>query len=85
MIYLINNKYYIRVAPLKYTEIDFELKNNDVIIKPTRNKIEANGNMIINEVNFQNEKEKIKYSLLDKDENDSSNDVEETRRYRKRR
>lgn len=85
MIYLINNKYYIRVAPLKYTEIDFELKNNDVIIKPTRNRIEANGNMIIKEVNFQNEKEKIKHSLLDKDENDSSNDVEETRRYRKRR
>lgn len=85
MIYLINNKYYIRVAPLKYTEIDFELKNNNVIIKPTRNRIEANGNMIIKEVNFQNEKEKIKHSLLDKDENDSSNDVEETRRYRKRR
>lgn len=85
MIYLINNKYYIRVAPLKYTEIDFALKNNDVIIKPTRNRIEANGNTIIKEVNFQNEKEKIKHSLLDKDENDSSNDVEETRRYRKRR
>lgn len=85
MIYLINNKYYIRVAPLKYTEINFELKNDDVVIKPTQNRIEANGTMVIKEVNFQNEKEKIKHSLLDKEENNSSDDIKETRRYRKRR
>ena len=41
--------------------------------------------MVIKEVNFQNEKEKIKHSLLDKEENNSSDDIKETRRYRKRR
>ena len=83
MIYLINNKYYIRVAPLKYTEINFELKNDDVVIKPTQNRIEANGNTKITEVNFQNEKEKIKNSLLDNKEKTSN--TEEKRVYRKRR
>lgn len=83
MIYLINDKYYIRVAPLRYTEIDFELKNDDIIIKTTSNRIEANGNTKITEVNFQNEKEKIKNSLLDNKEKTS--DTEEKRVYRKRR
>ena len=83
MIYLINNKYYIRVAPLRYTEISFELKGDDVVIKPTSNRIEANGNTKIIEVNFQNEKEKIKNSLLDNKEKTS--DTEEKRVYRKRR
>lgn len=84
MIYQISNKYYIRVAPLKYTEINFLLKNDDVVIQPTKNKIEATGNMVIKEVNFQKEKETIKQRLLSDTKHDSS-EGETTSRYRKRR
>lgn len=66
MIYQIENKYYIRVAPMKYTEIKFELKNDDVVIVTTQNRIIANGSMQVTEINFQQEKEKIKASLLEK-------------------
>ena len=65
MIYQIGNKYYIRVAPMKYTEVKFILKNDDVVINPTQNKIESNGSMTITEFNFQKEKENIKKSLQD--------------------
>ena len=64
MIYQILNKYYIRVAPIKYTEVKFILKDNDVIIQPTQNRIIVNGDTKIKEINFQQEKENIKASLL---------------------
>lgn len=63
MIYQIDNKYYIRTAPMKYTEIEFLLKGNDVVVKPTHNRILANGHMSIKEINFQTEKDKIKKKL----------------------
>ena len=68
MIYQIKNRYYIRVAPMKYTEVNFVLKNNDVVIQPTENRLISNQDMVIKEINFQNEKEKIKADLLKKDE-----------------
>lgn len=64
MIYQIENKYYIRISPMRYTEIKFLLKDNDVLISPTQNRIIANASMKIKEINFQNEKENIKASLL---------------------
>lgn len=65
MIYQIKDKYYIRVAPMKYTEVKFVLRNDDVVIETTKNRIISNGGMTIKELNFQQEKEKIKASLLD--------------------
>lgn len=75
MIYQIENKYYIRVAPMKYTEVKFVLKNDDVAIEITQNRIIANGNMDIKEINFQQDKEKIKASLLEEPKEASNNSI----------
>lgn len=83
MIYQILNKYYIRVAPRKYTEIKFILKNDDVVIETTSNKLEANGNTVITTFDFQKEKDNIKKELINKQgEEDGSIKIN---KYRKRR
>lgn len=63
MLYIIDNKYYIKVAPMIYKEVEFKLINDDVVIFTTKNKIEVNSKTIINTINFQSEKDKIKESL----------------------
>ena len=86
MIYLIANKYYIKVAPMRYTEIDFFIKNNDVVIQPTKNRIESNSGTKIQEIDFKKEKEKIKRNLLKKDDdNNSDYNGVVTTKHRKRR
>lgn len=65
MLYQIENKYYIRVAPMKYTEVNFIIKNDDVVIQPTQNRILVTGGTKIKELNFQEEKNNIKTSLLE--------------------
>lgn len=75
MIYQIENKYYIRVAPMKYTEVKLVLKNNDVVIETTQNRIIANASMQITEINFQQEKESIKASLLEEPEKTSNSSM----------
>lgn len=86
MLYQIKDKYYIRVAPMKYTEVTFVLKDNDVIIKPTRNKIESDSETQIKEINFQKEKDNIMSDLLRKDETTVCEKKETVgTRYRKRR
>lgn len=72
MLYKIANKYYIRVAPMRYTEVEFVIENDDVIIKPTKNKLLANANISIDEINFQKEKENIKKKL------NNNSDVKDT-------
>ena len=68
---------------MKYTEVNFILKNDDVVIQPTRNKLESNGRTIIKEFDFQKEKDNIKSKLLN---DGNSNDTGEiTTKYRKRR
>lgn len=86
MLYKIENKYYVRVAPMKYTEVKFELKHNDVVIKVTSSRIIATGDMNIKEINFQKEKENIKASLLEetKQEDETSNTSMRGSRHRKR-
>lgn len=79
MIYQIENKYYIRVAPMKYTEVKLVLKNNDIVIETTQNRIIANASMRITEINFQQEKENIKASLLGETEK-----TVKTSKYRRR-
>ena len=84
MLYQIENKYYIRVAPMRYTEVKFILKGDDVVIQPTRNKLESNGRTIVSEFNFQKEKDNIKSKLLN-DISDSSKTETTITKYRKRR
>lgn len=84
MIYQIENKYYIRVAPMKYTEIKFVLKNNDVAISTTQNRIIANASMKIKEINFQNEKENIKASLLNETKEIRNTNSSKGSKYRRR-
>ena len=71
---------------MNYTEIKFVLKNDDVVIEPTKNKIEANSNMVIEKIDFQKEKENIKEKLLkeEKTENSNRNGINDTK-YRKHR
>ena len=83
MIYQIKNKYYIRVAPMKYTEVKFVLQNDDVVIKTTENRLISNADMEIKELNFQQEKEQIKASLL-ADTKNTSNTIVRSSKYRKR-
>ena len=86
MLYQIENKYYIRVAPMKYTEVKLLLRNNDVVIEVTGNRIISNSDTIIKEINFQGEKEKIKASLLEekKQTKETSNTSVRGSKYRKR-
>ena len=84
MIYQINNKYYIRVAPSIYTEISFILKNDDVIIKPTSNKIEVNSGAEIKQLDFQKEKVKIKQNLQEENNIENATIVPRNNKYRKR-
>ena len=44
---------------MKYTEVSFAISGDEIIIKPTKNKILANANTNIEIINFQTEKEKI--------------------------
>ena len=75
MIYQIENKYYIRVAPMKYTEVKFVLNKNNVSIETTQNRILVNNNMKIKEINFQQEKENIKASLLEEPKETCNNSM----------
>lgn len=86
MIYQINNKYYIRTAPMKYTEVNLSVRNDDVVIGITSNRIVLTGNTNIKEINFQENKEKIKASLLEetKQINETSKTSVRGSRHRKR-
>ena len=68
---------------MKYTEVKFELKNDDVIIHTTSNRIESNHTMEITQIDFQKEKDKIKSELLK--DNCSGETTETVTKYRKRR
>ena len=82
MIYKIKNKYYIRTAPMKYTEIKLLLKNDDVVIETTHNRILANGEMVITEINFQQEKDNLKKMLCDN--GDKQETTAKSSKYRRR-
>ena len=84
MLYKIENKYYIRVAPRKYTEVKFVLKNDDVVIQTTNNRIESDGNTVITQINFQKEKDNIKSKLLNDNCSSDKQEIVGTK-YRKRR
>ena len=87
MIYEINDKYYIRISSLKYKEIKMELVNDDVKVVATNNTLEANGQMVINQIDFQKEKNKFKELLLEEMRNEETEEepVIEPRRYNNKR
>lgn len=83
MLYQIENKYYIRVAPMKYTEVKLILKDGDVVIKTTANKIIISGDTTVKEINFQKEKENIKKELTNN--GDTQQTAITSSKHRKRR
>jgi hypothetical protein len=72
---------------MKYTEVNFILKNDDVVIQPTGNRLESNGQTIITEIDFQREKDSIKSDLLKQEKSVHLDDetTSVTTKYRKRR
>ena len=75
MIYQINDKYYINVAPHIFKEVSLCLKNDDLILVPTDNKIEVYKMHEVKQIYFQNEKESLKKKLF------SINDIARTGEY----
>lgn len=71
---------------MKYTEVKLLLRNDDVVIEVTGNRILSNSDTVIKEINFQGEKEKIKASLLEekKQTKETSNTSVRGSKYRKR-
>ena len=65
-----------------------ELVNDDVRVVATNNTLEATGQMIVNQINFQKEKNKFKELLLEEMRNEETVEEEvpvEPRRYNNRR
>ena len=71
---------------MKYTEVNLSVHNDDVVIGITSNRIVLTGNTNIKEINFQENKEKIKASLLEETKriNETSNTSVRGSRHRKR-
>ena len=85
MIYEINNEYYIRISPLRYKKIKMELINDDVKIVALPETLEANGKMIITQIDFQQKKNVFKNKLIEESTAVASEDTSstETRKYRR--
>ena len=64
MIYQINDKYYINVAPHIFKEINLCLKNDDLVLVPTDNTIEVYNMYEVKSIYFQHEKENLKKKLF---------------------
>lgn len=64
MIYQIQDKYYINVAPHVFKEVNLCLKDDDLILVPTNNKIEVYKMHEVKEIYFQHEKESLKKKLF---------------------
>lgn len=64
MIYQIKDKYYINVAPHIFKEVKICLKNNDLILVPTNNKIEVYKLHEVKQIYFMEEKEALKKKLF---------------------
>lgn len=59
MIYKIENKYYIKLYDTVYKEVKLSIKNKELIIEPTKNKLESNSDTKISVVDIDKEKEKL--------------------------
>lgn len=58
MLYLINNKYYVKVGK-DFTEVELVFTDNDVDLKATNNILENNGNIFFEQINFLEKKKEL--------------------------
>lgn len=58
MLYKIENKYYVKVSNY-FVEVELIFKDNDVDLKPTKNKLEINKYIKYTEINFLDEKQNL--------------------------
>lgn len=64
MIYLINGKYYVRLYPNRYGEIEVKLDNDSVVLVPTERRLDTTNSDKIIAIDFQQEKDNLKQELL---------------------
>lgn len=67
MIYQINGKYYVRLYPNRYAEIEIKLHNDSVVLVPTERRLDTSLGDEIIPINFQAEKDNFKKELLKKE------------------
>lgn len=66
MIYKINGNYYVKVGN-KYVKLSMSLDSKgDLVMTPTKEKIESSKSLIINEIDLKKEKQSIVKSLKPK-------------------
>lgn len=63
MIYKISGNYYVKVGS-KYVKLSMSLdKNGELVMAPTKEKIENNKNLVVKEIDLQKERQSIIKSL----------------------
>lgn len=63
MIYKISGNYYVKVGS-KYVKLSMSLDTNgELVMKPTKEKIENNKNLVVKEIDLQKERQSIIKSL----------------------
>lgn len=63
MIYRINSDYYVKVGS-KYIKLSMQVdKKGELIMTPTKDKIESNKNLVVKTIDLSKEKERIIRSL----------------------
>lgn len=84
MLYEINKKYYVKVGKY-FVEVELVFKDNDVDLKPTKNKIEENNDMNYKTLDFMSAKHKLlnehKKSKIEKIEKITDEAEVEPRKY----
>jgi len=60
MIYSYENKYYVNISPRIYCEVEVQLKNDELRIQPTHNKIELSPNAEISKIDLTTLKTQLK-------------------------
>ena len=59
MIYKIANKYYVKISPMVFSEVELVVENNEVVIKPVGKKIEVSAKTEVSAINLADEKAKV--------------------------
>lgn len=63
MIYKISGNYYVKVGS-KYVKLSMSLDTNgELVMKPTKEKIENNKNLVVKEIDLQKERQSIIKSI----------------------
>lgn len=65
MIYKIKNNFYVKVGN-KLTKVNVKLNNDDIILEPTKEKIEITKDLKYDVLNFEQDKKEIKRVLNNK-------------------